>query len=119
MLASASEAQPSEGDVRPYTTYKAFGGILVVWSLPAVILILLRDTPPGGGSPLPLSVASVPAIIAALGFFIFMVSDRKIKAERQAIAGENRRAGGRRVDWKGMLIAAGFLVLFLVFIVVR
>ena len=99
----------------PYTTYKAFGGILVALTLPAAILIVLRDTPVGGGPPLPLAAGILPAMLAAVGLYIFIASDRKIR-EAQDQATKDNIQHGPSIDWKGVLIAAAALLFYLILI---
>ena len=68
---------------RTYTIYKIVGGVITVFSLTGVILILMRDMPPGGGPPLPLTAAILPGLLSILGIYIFIVNDGKIKQDKK------------------------------------
>ena len=65
--------------LRPWTTYKAFGGVLAVLGLPASILVALGDTPPGGGPAAPLTAAALPGLLGLAGLYVFLASDRAVK----------------------------------------
>ena len=65
--------------LRPWTTYKAFGGVLAVLGLPASILVALGDTPPGGGPAAPLTAAARPGLLGLAGLYVFLASDRAVK----------------------------------------
>jgi hypothetical protein len=94
---------------RPYTTYKAFGGVLVVLWLPFVVIVALQIRVLGEPAP-PFGAAVVPGIFSAMGLFIFVSSDRKLK--------ELERLGrwSRGKDWRGMAICAGALLVFVLFV---
>ncbi len=94
--------------MQPHTTYKAFGGVLAAFGLASALLILLRDTPPGGGAPAPLTAAIGPGVLGLVGLYVFIASDAVLK--RQAKEETPKRKP--RVDVKSMVIASVILLLF-------
>ena len=98
--------------MNPHATYKAFGGIASVLTLPYAVLTLLKATPPGGGPPAPLSTAVLPALLGSISLYVFIASDRKLKALNQ---GTDRRGA----DWKGIGIATGAFSLYLLLIILK
>ena len=98
--------------LRPFTTYKGFGGVLAAFSLPTVILALL-DIPTLGDPP-SLLPALFAGLLGAVGLYVFIASDRKIKLLE---AGTKAKKHGP--DWKGISIAGSLFVLYLAAVVVQ
>ena len=99
--------------MQPHTTYKAFGGVLATFGLASALLILLRDTPPGGGAPAPLTDAIGPGVLGLVGLYVFIASDAKLKHQAKQETPKRRP----HVDVKSMMIASALLLLFLALVV--
>ena len=101
-------------NTQPYVTYKAFGGIIGAFCSAIALVVLFGDVPPGGGPPEPLTAAIFPAILGALGLYIFIASDKKIKEiDKQPMVKKKLKD---YIKWA--LIIVGFLIV-LYFIVTR
>jgi hypothetical protein len=86
--------------MRPFTTYKAFGGMLTL-ALPAIIPLYIRCL--REQARIPIANIALLALIGILGFAIFITADKKIKDAKLHVntITTNRSA----VDWKGISIA--------------
>ncbi len=77
---------------RTATLYKFLGGLFTVLGLPAAILVVLRDTPPGGGPSAPLYEAILPAVIGVMGLAIFVSADR-VRRRLEKMERQRSRSG--------------------------
>jgi hypothetical protein len=105
---------------RPYNTYKAFGGVLAALMLGFVVIVVTRIPNHAARTPVPLPLISAlfPSILGLLGLYIFIASDKKIKAMKQACNTEPNPAK-ITTDTKGMLIAFGIGLLIIIFVAIR
>jgi hypothetical protein len=99
---------------RPYTIYKAIGGITVAFFLPSAINVIFR-LPPAHGEPAPDILAAIPlALLGGIGLYIFIASDRKIKPLKAEA--ESKGWAQPVTDWKAILfIFALFFLGLLIF----
>jgi hypothetical protein len=105
------------GSFRPYTTYKAFGGVLTAMSLPNVIGFFIWGTPT---TPKPsLTVVAASLIVGSVGVCIFVASDRQIKKMKSGEPNSARNPTEIRVDSRGVFIFAGAMLLLLFFVALR
>jgi hypothetical protein len=95
--------------MRPYTTYKAFGAVLVVLSLPPLIVDLLHL---GSGDEFDLRGKLILLLITVWGVGVFILSDLKIKQFRVP----SRK---KTMDVKAMLIFFILIIIFFVFVMKR
>ena len=106
--------------LRPYTTYKAFGGMFAAFWLPGLILLVL-DVVPTQGS-LPLLGGLLLGGLGLLGLSIFVLSDRALTKLQEQQAAEDPPSEAEQkpstVDWRGMAIAALLMLAYLSAVVV-
>ena len=115
-------------NLRPYTTYKAFGGVITVFTLLYLIFAALNYFK--GVEPISIPMTIVSFILSVLGIFIFIWSGRKIdqikNQEREKQKNEENPPQGKKsifqmipstMDIKAMLIFAAALILFFIFLV--
>ncbi len=101
--------------MRPWTVYKAFGGILTVCSLPGAIGILCGpDLSLGRQAPPSPATAILPGLLGVAGLYIFIASDKALKAAERSAPLRHPL-----VDWKGMAIAAALMGLYLLAIILK
>ena len=64
---------------RRLTIIKGAFGWIGAFGLAASILIFVRDKPPGGGSPLPISMAIFPGIFGLIAILGFIYSEWRLR----------------------------------------